>query len=107
MKQPSNGQKLAESILERWELNAHEAALLAEVVRTVDQLDDLAAVVETDGLIVDGKYGPKVHPAAVEARQLRITLARLIVALRLPEEVVDGRTQRRGIRGVYGISGAV
>jgi hypothetical protein len=36
-------------------------------------------------------------------------LARLIVALRVPigDAEDEGRTQRRGIRGVYGIRGAV
>ena len=103
----SNGEKVASEIRERFELDAHEEALLVEVVRTVDQLDTLAGIVEREGSMVDGKFGPRAHPALVEARQLRITLARLVAALRLPDDEVAGRPQRRGTRGVYGIRGAV
>ncbi len=71
--------------------------MLREAARTVDQLDALDDVVRRDGvMLVD-----RVHPAVVEARQLRLTLARLIASLRLPDEV-DERPQRRGgARGIY------
>ena len=103
----SNGEKVAAEIRGRFELDAHEEALLVEVVRTVDQLDVLAGIVADEGSMVDGRFGPRAHPALVEARQLRITLARLVAALRLPDEDVGARPQRRGTRGVYGIRGSV
>ncbi|MDQ3452051.1 MAG: hypothetical protein M3493_05025 [Actinomycetota bacterium] len=44
----------------------------------------------------------------MEARQQRIALARLLAALRLPAGEVEQRPQRRvGVRGTYGITGAV
>jgi hypothetical protein len=101
------GRRLWRSILAVYELEEHEAALLREMVRTVDQLDELAAIVERDGLVVRGPgLTDRVHPAAIEARQLRIALARLAAALRLPagEESIAGmrRPQRRvGVRGPY------
>ena len=103
------GRRLWRSILADYELQEHEAALLRELVRCVDQLDELAAIVARDGLLVDGPGRTKrMHPAAVEARQARIALARLAAALRLPagEETVAGmrRPQRRvGVRGPYGL----
>jgi hypothetical protein len=61
---------------------------------------------------VDSPQGVKPHPAAVEARQQSITLARLLNALRLPngeegdEQVGARRPQRRpGVRGVSHIRG--
>ncbi len=57
--------------------------------------------------------GDRANPAAVEARQQRIALARLLAALRLPAGEEDdrqagARAQRRvGVRGVYGVRGAV
>jgi hypothetical protein len=51
--------------------------------------------------------GTRTHPAVIEARQQRLTLARLLAALRLPagdEQDVqpNRRPQRRsGARGVY------
>jgi hypothetical protein len=94
--------------LERYELEEHEMALLREVVRTVDLLDDLAAVVASDGPVLTGPSGTRVHPAVVESRQLKIALARLQAALRLPsgEEPESRRPQRRvGVRGVYNVPG--
>lgn len=79
-------------------LDQHEEALLVEACRTVDDLDACAEVVKRDGVML----GDRLHPAQVEARQLRLVLARLIASLRLPEGVEDARPQRRGsARGTY------
>lgn len=108
----AGGKRLWSSIVADYELEEHELALLREMVRTVDMLDDLAAIVAESGPVVTGAAGDKMHPALVEARQLRIALARLSAALRLPageeEDTQQGarRPQRRvGVRGVYGIKG--
>ena len=106
-----SGRRLWSDVLGKYELEEHELALLREAVRSVDLLDGLAAVVEQEGLVVDGPHGSKVHPAMTEARQLRIALARVLAALRLPAgEESDSdtrRPQRRvGVRGVYGVGEA-
>lgn len=111
----SSGRRLWSSILEEYELEEHEVVLLKEMVRCVDLLDELAKIAQRDGTIVPGPaLTTRVHPALVEARQARITLARLSAALRLPageegdEQQGARRPQRRvGARGVYGIRGAV
>lgn len=105
------GIRLWVDVLGKYELEEHEEALLREAVRSVDLLDDLAAVVEDEGLMVAGPHGSKVHPAMVEARQLRIALARVLAALRLPAGEEDDGTERRpqrrsGVRGVYGVGSA-
>ncbi|MBD2894776.1 hypothetical protein amrb99_37040 [Actinomadura sp. RB99] len=107
----SSGRRLWSEVLGEYELEEHELALLREMVRTVDLLDDLDAQVRKDGLMVEtAGGGRRVHPAAVEARQTRIALARLSAALRLPagEEGDEQQTarprrpQRRvGVRGPY------
>jgi hypothetical protein len=106
------GRRLWDDLLADYELDEHELALLREAVRTVDLLDALARIVADEGPMVDTPAGPRVHPAAVEARQQRLTLARLLASLRLPagesgdEKEGTRRPQRRsGLRGVYGIRG--
>ena len=95
------GERLWASVADHFDLEEHEQALLREACRTVDQLDALAAVVDADGVVVDGK----AHPALVESRQLRLALARLLASLRLPDDD-DVRPQRRGsVRGVYNFGG--
>lgn len=108
-----SGRRLWADVLGKYELEEHETAILTEMCRTVDTLDRLAAVVKRDGLMVPVlPSGEKVHPALVEARQLRLALARLSASLRLPAgEEGDQpahlrRPQRRGgARGAYGIRG--
>lgn len=91
-------------------MERHEERLLLEMCRSADLLDSLAAVIESEGPMVDGR----AHPAAVESRQQKIAFARLSAALRLPAGDADSgdqqagarRPQRRvGARGVYGLRG--
>lgn len=100
------GRKLWRAITEDYDLATHELQVLTEAARTVDLLDELEKLVQRDGPTVPGLHGEKINPAAIEARQQRITLARLLVALRIPvdEGSAAGRTQvRGGVRGVYGV----
>ncbi|MFY1582873.1 hypothetical protein ACN267_32135 [Micromonospora sp. WMMD734] len=106
------GRRLWESVTGDYDLDEHELALLVEAVRTVDLLDELERRVRSDGAVIDSPQGLKAHPAAVEARQQRIALARLVAALRMPagdeegDQVQGRRPQRRtGTRGVYSIRG--
>lgn len=102
-----HGRALWADVLGKYVLEEHEQALLREAVRTVDQLDALHEIIDRDGLLIDSANGvQKIHPAAVEARQLRIALARVLAALRLPADDEDTTTayrpQRRvGVRGPY------
>lgn len=102
----ASGRRLWRGVLTDWDLDEHELALLKEAVRTVDLLDRLDAIVAAEGPVIDGKAGKRVHPAAVEARQARIALARLVAVLRLPDgaegdQSANRRPQRRpGVRGV-------
>ncbi len=95
-----------------FELDQHELLLLRECVRTADLLDELEERIKADGAVIESPHGTKAHPAAVEIRQQRVVLARLLAALRLPvgeeSEGTDRRPQRRmGVRGPYGVVGGV
>lgn len=99
-----SGRALWRDVLERYELDRHELTILREACRTADALDGLQALLDAEGLMGETSQGPRVHPALVEARQQRITFARLLTALRIPAGEQDGRAQTRGtLRGVYGI----
>lgn len=106
------GRALWRSVVDVFDLEEHERALLVEAVRTVDLLAELDQAIKAEGAVVDSPQGRRANPAAVEARQQRIALARLLAALRLPSgDEGDGRAtarpQRRvGARGVYGIRSA-
>jgi len=104
----ANGRRLWDSVVSDFDLDIHELALLAEAVRTVDRLDQLDQQVRTDGVMVPGRDGPRVHPALVESRLAKIALARVLAALRLPSGEEDARPQRRvGVRGTYDLGSNV
>jgi len=102
------GRRLWCSVVEEFDLEEHELALLREATRTVDLLDELDATVRRDGaVIVTAEGHPRAHPAAIEARQQRIALARVLSALRMPSgDEPASRPQRRvGVRGTYATGG--
>jgi hypothetical protein len=107
------GRRLWKAITDDYDLDEHELALLVEATRTVDLLDELERRIRLDGAVIQSPQGLKAHPAAVEARQQRIALARILAALRMPagdegDQVQGRRPQRRtGVRGVHGIRGVV
>jgi hypothetical protein len=92
-------------VVDLFELDQHELALLTALVRQVDRLDALEGLIDSEGIMVTGHGTVKVHPAVVEARQTAIAIARISASLRLPSGEQDddaGRPQRRGAaRGVY------
>jgi hypothetical protein len=103
------GRRLWSSIVDDYDLDEHELVLLREAVRTTDLLAELDTLVKRDGPVIDTPQGQRAHPAAVEARQQRIVLARLLAALRLPageegDQQPSARPQRRGgARGIYSL----
>src|SRR4051812_400409 len=107
------GRRLWDSVVGSYDLDEHETALLIETCRTIDLCDELERELRRSGAIVDSPQGRKANPAAVELRQQRIGLARLLAALRLPagseddnDQVQGRRAQRRvSVRGTYGIRG--
>jgi hypothetical protein len=106
----AGGRKLWRAILRDYELGEHEMLMLREAAHTADTCEALQALIDEQGPTVTNHLGGlSAHPALRELRQQRLTLARLIVCLRVPlgdEDAAGGRTQYRGIRGVYTGGGA-
>jgi hypothetical protein len=98
------GRRLWKSITDDYDLSGAELEILRSAVRVADALDDLAAIVASEGVIEPGVG--RAHPALVEHRQQSIALARLIAALRLPDADAGSRLQHRPIRGVHSLAGA-
>ncbi len=107
-----SGRALWRAVLADFVLEEHERQLLHETCRTRDLCDRLQTVLDADGPMGESSQGVRVHPAAVELRQQRIVLARLLTGLRLPQgeagdEQASARPQRRGgARGTYALKAA-
>jgi len=108
-----SGARLWESVVDDYELAEHELTLLRQAVATLDVIERLDSAIRSDSVVHETPQGLRAHPAAVEARQQRIVLARLLAALRMPageagDQQATARPRRRvGVRGTYGIRGAV
>ncbi|MGP5724611.1 terminase [Arthrobacter rhombi] len=100
----AGGKKLWKAVTDEFELGEHELSVLLEASRTVDALEALEKVVRAEGVTMTSPQGVKAHPALVEARQQRVTLAKLVASLRIPLEdsAEVGRLpqQRSGVRAV-------
>lgn len=59
------GRVLWKSITEAFELEAHEQAVLAQIVRVADRVAALDAIVDQDGVMVDRR----AHPALGQAKK--------------------------------------
>ncbi len=85
----TGGKRLWKAVTDEFDPDEHEAALLREACRTVDQLDLLQAILDGRTLVIDSNQGVRVHPALVESRQQRLVLAKLVTALRLPAGIIE------------------
>lgn len=77
---------------------AREIALTA--CRTADRVEELERQSAAVDPVVEGRTGLMIHPLFAEVRQQAALLARLVAALRLPDEASGKRPQHRQIRGV-------
>jgi hypothetical protein len=75
-----------------------EVALTA--CRTADRVDHLEELARATDPVVEGRQGPMIHPLLAEVRQQAQLLARLVAALRLPDEATGKKPQHRQVRGV-------
>jgi P27 family predicted phage terminase small subunit len=72
-------------------LERDELEILAEACRAMDHLDEMREIIASDGVTVPGSRGQLApHPLLVEQRGTRVTLARLLSQLALPDE--DGNS---------------
>jgi len=91
-------------IRERWQWSEHELVIVQQAERVSATCDQLSAIVEREGMLVTIGGHSQIHPALAELRQQQQALARLVVALRIPDEHAPAsrRGQRRAIRGYTG-----
>jgi hypothetical protein len=100
-----SGRALWRSVMADYQLEPHEQTLLTEVCRTADLIDRLQTVLDTDGPMAESSQGIRVHPAAVELRQQRVTFARLLAALGVPSGAEEEAAPQGAPRGVYRLRG--
>lgn len=103
----TGGKKLWRAITDDFELGEHELSVLLEAARTVDALEALEKIVRDEGVTHQSPQGIRAHPALVEARQQRVTLAKLVASLRIPledeQEATRTPQKRSGVRALSAV----
>lgn len=99
----AGGRKLWRELVEHFEFDGAEPRLLAELCRQVDLVDALADAVAKHGVMVPtaDRDSVKLNNAVTELRHGRLAVARLVAALRLPDEDGAKEQRRQGFRGVH------
>jgi hypothetical protein len=100
----ARGQRLWDNLLGQDTSLEDEGNPMREVAltacRTADRVEHLEGLAATTDPVVEGRAGPMIHPLLAEVRQQAALLARLVAALRLPDEATGKKPQRRQLRGV-------
>jgi phage terminase small subunit len=88
--------RLWRETVESYELERHHLELLERACRALDHAIEAEKIIRRDGLVVDGRYGVRAHPAVAIARDARIAFARILREIDL-EGVADAdpRAPRR------------
>jgi P27 family predicted phage terminase small subunit len=88
--------RLWRATVEGYELERHHLELLERACRALDHAIEAEEIIRRDGLVVDGRYGVRAHPAVAIARDARVAFARLLREIDLEGvAAADPRTPRR------------
>jgi phage terminase small subunit len=84
-----SGSALFSSVLAEFELNPAETELLLAACVALDRLTEAREILDRDGLIVDGRAGPRAHPACQIERDSRVAFDRILARLHLTGVAAD------------------
>ncbi len=105
------GRRLWRRLLVTYDFAPRELALLHELTRSLDRVDEVRAIVAADGPVVAGSRGQRVaHPLLAEERAHRVIIARIAAMLDLPDATKarpgDGTDQITSLASVRARSAA-
>jgi phage terminase small subunit len=78
--------RLWKAILGDFELDVHELELLRLACEALERCEEARRAIARDGAYVQGRFGPKAHPAISVERDARIGAARLFREIGLDGE---------------------
>ncbi len=107
LRRGGRGRRLWREVLADFDLTAAETLVLREAARILDRIDDLAAVVESAGLMAEGSAGQiVVHPAVAECRMQQAQLGRLLGQLGFERADKDQSNAGDGLLSLSSVRGS-
>lgn len=83
----SAGRKLHNDVLKLFELEANDMHVLDAACIAADRAESARIVVERDGILTEGRYGPRTNPAVLIERDSRAAMLRALTMLGLNLEL--------------------
>lgn len=84
------------AVVTQYQLREHHAELLRLACEALDRAEEARAILAAEGVTVDGRYGPRTHPAVAIERDSAARAARLLreLGLDVAEEDAPRPTRR-------------
>jgi hypothetical protein len=73
-------------MVSEWDFDPDGFVVLEQAARCLDRIEQARRQVDAEGITVEGRYGPRVNPAAMVERDQRALLVRLLRQLGLEQE---------------------
>ncbi len=83
----AEARKLWSDVINEFELPAHAAKTLHVACQTLDRLRQSQKAIAADGIVIDGRQGPRPHPAIAIERDSRTAFLRAMRELGLDLEL--------------------
>lgn len=84
----AEARRIFDSVVGDYDLEPWHVRVLIEALQSLDRAEQARRQLDSDGLTVDGRFGPRPHPLLAVERDSRASFARLMKQLGLD---VDGR----------------
>lgn len=96
-----DGKRLWHSVLDDFELEDWQLAILRSACESADRVAEARAEVKRDGITVEGRFGPRAHPALAVERDSRTALLRALRELSLDASSAEKYARPASIVGRY------
>src|SRR5262249_51817877 len=88
-------QRIWATVVDGWELEAHELALLERALGELDRAEQARQAIAKEGAVVEGRYGPRASPWVAIERDSTALAGRLFRQLDLDATPPPGPLGRR------------
>jgi P27 family predicted phage terminase small subunit len=92
------GRRLWRRVAASYALEGHHEAVLSAACEALDRMRQAQAAIDQDGITVEGRFGPRAHPAIAIERDSRLAVLRALRELGLDYSEAPSRQRTEAAR---------